>query len=220
MESVGITDVAIVGDTRFDRVLQIKAASKTLPLLEAFKQGHKVFVAGSSWSPDEEIFIKFFNRHPDWRLVFAPHVIDEEHLRQIESRLLRPAVRYTQATIESAAKAQVLIVDCFGLLSSIYHCGEVAYVGGGFGVGIHNVLEAAVWGVPVFFGPNNQRFREAQGLKANGGGFEITCYEDFANAMEAFFADKPLLEKAGEAAGRYVQGLAGASQKILDRVSL
>lgn len=220
LESVGITDVDVVGDTRFDRVLQIKAASKTLPLLEAFKQGHKVFVAGSSWSPDEEIFIKFFNRHPDWKLVIAPHVIDEEHLRQIESRLLRPAVRYTQATIESAAEAQVLIVDCFGLLSSIYHYGEVAYVGGGFGVGIHNVLEAAVWGVPVFFGPNNQRFREAQGLKANGGGFEITCYEDFANAMEAFFADKPLLEKAGEAAGRFVQGLAGASQKILDRVSL
>ena len=220
LESVGITDVDVVGDTRFDRVLQIKAASKTLPLLEAFKQGGKVFVAGSSWLPDEEIFVKFFNNHPDWKLVIAPHVISEEHLRQIESRLSRPAVRYTQATIESAAEAQVLIIDCFGLLSSIYHYGEIAYVGGGFGVGIHNVLEAAVWDVPVFFGPNNERFREAQGLKACGGGIEITCYDDFEKAMESFIADKPSLDKAGEAAGRYVQGLAGATQKILDRVCL
>ena len=220
LAKIGINEVTVVGDTRFDRVLQIKEAAKQLPVVEAFTDGHRTFVAGSSWQPDEDIFIPWFNAHKDWKLIIAPHVIGEDHLQQILSKIEGKAVRYTQASAEEVRDAQVLIIDCFGLLSSIYHYGEVAYVGGGFGVGIHNLPEAAVWGVPVFFGPNNQRFREAQGLKANGGGFEITCYEDFANAMEAFFADKPLLEKAGEAAGRYVQGLAGASQKILDRVSL
>lgn len=215
----GINDVDVVGDTRFDRVLQIKAASKQLPVLEAFKNGSKVFVAGSSWQPDEEIFIRFFNERTDWKLIIAPHVIGDDHLRQIMSKLKRKAVRYTQTTPEEAAKADVLIIDCFGLLSSIYSYGEVAYVGGGFGVGIHNVLEAAVWGVPVFFGPNNQRFREAQGLKKSGGGKEITSFEDFDTAMSAFISKPDTIEEAGKAAGEYVKSLAGATDKIMNAIS-
>lgn len=215
----GIDAVDVVGDTRFDRVLQIKAASKRLPVVEAFKNGAKVFVAGSSWQPDEEIFIRFFNDHPDWKLVIAPHVISEDHLRQIMSRLKRKVVRYTMTDAVEAADADVLIIDCFGLLSSIYRYGEVAYVGGGFGVGIHNVLEAAVWEVPVFFGPNNKRFREAQGLKRSGGGFEITSYEEFEQAMSAFISQPDTISRAGKAAGEYVQSLSGATDKIMDAIN-
>ena len=222
LAKIGITAVSVVGDTRFDRVLQIKEAAKQLPLVEAFTNGApNVFVAGSSWPPDEEIFIKYFNAHKDWKLIIAPHVIGEDHLKQIE-RLLegRRIVRYTEAEKTNAlGDAEVLIINCFGLLSSIYHYGNVAYVGGGFGVGIHNLLEAAVWDVPVFFGPNNQKFQEAQGLKKSGG-FEINNYEEFAAQMDRFAADKAYLKEQGQKAGQFVQGLSGATQKVLANVKL
>ena len=215
LAKIGITEVTISGDTRFDRVLQIKEQSKHLPLVEAFKQDHKVFVAGSSWPPDEEIFIRFFNEHPEWKLIIAPHVIGNDHLQQILSRPNRKTVRYTEATPETAAEAQCMIIDCFGLLSSIYHYGEVAYVGGGGGVGIQNVLEAAVWNVPVFFGPNNKRFQEAQQLLASGGGIEITNYSSFATAMQRFMDDDKWLEQCGSKAGDYVKSMAGATDIVL-----
>jgi 3-deoxy-D-manno-octulosonic-acid transferase len=219
---IGITSVSIVGDTRFDRVLQIKEASKQLPLVEAFKQDVKVFVAGSSWQPDEEIFIKYFNEHKDWKLIIAPHVIGEDHLIQIEKLLEgRKVVRYSsldgQDCQDRLADADALIIDCFGLLSSIYHYGDVAYVGGGFGVGIHNLLEAAVWEVPVFFGPNNERFQEAQALK-KGGGFEISNYEDFEKQMDRFMADEDFLKVQGQLAGLYVKEKAGATSQVLSSV--
>lgn len=215
LAKIGITDVTISGDTRFDRVLQIMEQSKHLPIVEAFKQDHHVFVAGSSWPPDEDIFIRFFNEHPEWKIIIAPHVIGNDHLQQILSKLNRKTVRYTEATPETAAEAQCLIIDCFGLLSSIYHYGEVAYVGGGFGVGIHNVLEAAVWNVPVFFGPNNKRFQEAQQLLASGGGFEITDYDSFASAMKRFMSDSEWLKQCGDKAGEYVKSKAGATNIVL-----
>jgi 3-deoxy-D-manno-octulosonic-acid transferase len=179
-----------------------------------------VFVAGSSWPPDEEIFIKYFNQHPEWKLIIAPHVIGEDHLRQIEKLLEgRKVVRYTKISensenSESSENADVLIIDCFGLLSSIYRYGDVAYVGGGFGVGIHNLLEAAVWSVPVFFGPNNQKFQEAQGLKQSGG-LEITDYESFASKMDRLAKDVDYLKAQGEQAGRFVESLSGATEKVL-----
>ena len=223
LAKIGITNVSIVGDTRFDRVLQIKEAAKQLPIVEAFKQDAKVFVAGSSWLPDEEIFIKYFNTRRDWKLIIAPHVIGEDHLKQIE-RLLesRKVVRYSEFSENSVYSerlkdAEVLIIDCFGLLSSIYHYGDVAYVGGGFGVGIHNLLEAAVWDVPVFFGPNNERFQEAQALKQSGG-FEISCYEDFEQQMNRFIDDETYLKAQGQLAGQYVKGKAGATWQVLSSV--
>jgi 3-deoxy-D-manno-octulosonic-acid transferase len=216
LAKLGITDVDVVGDTRFDRVLQIKEAAKQLPIVEAFKQDYKVFVAGSSWPPDEDIFIRFFNEHKDWKLIIGPHVIGEDHLQHILSKLDRKTVRYTQTTAEEAASADCLIIDCFGLLSSIYHYGEVAYVGGGFGVGIHNVLEAAVWDVPVIFGPNNHRFQEARGLIAAGGGFEINNDEDFVNVMTRLMSDQTALTEAGTKAGTFVMSLSGATDKVLE----
>ena len=202
-------------------MLQIKEAAKQLPVVEAFvKDAPHVFVAGSSWPPDEEIFIKYFNEHKDWKLIIAPHVIGEDHLKQIEKLLEgRNVVRYTDATEEKVKDAEVLIINCFGLLSSIYHYGDVAYVGGGFGVGIHNLLEAAVWDVPVFFGPNNQKFQEAQGLKKCGG-FEIHNYEEFAAQVNMFASDKAYLDEQGHKAGYFVKGQAGATKKVLGAVDL
>ncbi|MCH4018514.1 MAG: 3-deoxy-D-manno-octulosonic acid transferase [Prevotella sp.] len=215
---IGIKDVDIVGDTRFDRVLQIKEAAKPFPVVEAFKKGYKVFVAGSSWPPDEDIFIRFFNEHRDWRLVIAPHVISHDHLEHIQSKLDRRTVYYTETTPEEASRAECLIVNCFGLLSGIYRYADVSYIGGGFGVGIHNTLEAGVWNVPVIFGPNNKKFREAQGLLRSGGGFEIHSYEDFEHVMNTFLADQSALKRAGEAAGAFVKSLAGATQRVFDYV--
>ena len=218
LESIGIQNITVVGDTRFDRVLQIKEAAKQLPVIDAFKEGHQVFVAGSSWPPDEDIFIRYFNEHPDWRLIIAPHVIGTDHLRQIQSKLKRKTLLYTEATPETARQADCIIINCFGLLSSIYRYGEVAYVGGGFGVGIHNVLEAAVWGMPVIFGPNNRRFQEAQGLLAAEGGFEIQHEEDFRRLMDKLRTDKDFLLQAGKQAGAFVEEKTGATAKVLDHV--
>ena len=220
LESLGLHNSTVVGDTRFDRVLQIKSAARQLPIAEAFSKGHKVFVAGSSWPPDEEVFISFFNTHPAWRLIIAPHVIGAEHLRQIHSLLNMPTVHYTDTTPEEASEARCLIINCFGLLSSIYQYGQVAYVGGGFGVGIHNVLEAAVWDMPVIFGPNNKRFQEAQGLLACGGGFEIDGYELFDELMARFDTNAAFLLQSSQWAGTFVKGQSGATAKVLEAVEL
>ena len=222
LAKLGITDVDVVGDTRFDRVLQIKEASKQLPIVEQFTaHAQKVFVAGSSWLPDEDIFIKYFDIHKDWKLIIAPHVISDEHLSQIFELLKgRRVVRYTEATEKNVKDAEVLIIDCFGLLSSIYHYGTVSYVGGGFGVGIHNVLEAAVWDIPVVFGPNNKHFQEAQGLMLVQGGFEINDYQSFRDLMMRFETDASFLQNAGENAGAFVKSRAGATAKVMENVSL
>ena len=222
LAKLGITDVDVVGDTRFDRVLQIKEASKQLPIVEQFTaHAQKVFVAGSSWLPDEEIFIRYFDIHKDWKVIIAPHVISDEHLSQIFELLKgRRVVRYTEATEENVKDAEVLIIDCFGLLSSIYHYGTVSYVGGGFGVGIHNVLEAAVWDIPVVFGPNNKHFQEAQGLMLVQGGFEISDYQSFRDLMMRFETDAFFLQNAGENAGAFVKSRAGATAKVMENVSL
>lgn len=272
LKGIGIDEATVVGDTRFDRVLQIKEQSKKLPIVEAFKgingkgdackndlsedaykrdlskdackgdlskdackgnlsedackkdlsengcKGCKVFVAGSSWQPDEDIFIRFFNDHPDWKLIIAPHVIGEDHLAYILDKLQMKAVRYTQATEQSAAEARCLIIDCFGLLSTIYRYGEIAYVGGGFGVGIHNVPEAAVWGVPVLFGPNNKRFQEAQDLLACKGSFEVTDYDSFNTIISRLISDDKFRHQCGEASANYVKSRSGATDIIMKSV--
>lgn len=222
LKSIGIDCVSVTGDTRFDRVLQIRDAGKSLPIVENFVGGTAedrphVFIAGSSWPPDEDIFIKYFNEHREWKLIIAPHVIGDDHMKQILGKLERKTVRYTEATTENVVGAECLIIDCFGLLSSIYRYADVTYVGGGFGVGIHNVLEAAVWGKPVIFGPNNKNFQEAQGLLKAGGGFEITSYDDFVGVMRKL-ADDKALEQSRERAGGFVESLAGATRQIMKEV--
>ena len=224
LATIGLRNVTITGDTRFDRVLDIRHAAKDLPVVEQFvKGGRNVFIAGSSWEADEAIYIPYFARHKDWRLIIAPHVIGGHHLQSIEKLLDAHGFThlcYTECERNGGScgaqlsTADALIVDCFGKLSSIYRYATVALVGGGFGAGIHNVPEAAVYGVPVVFGPNNRKFREAQALLRCGGSFEFSDAESFAQMMDKLLADRTFLAAAGQKAGTYIQSNAGAAEKV------
>ena len=215
LAAIGVTAVTVVGDTRLDRVIDIKNAAKPLPLVERFAGCWRVLVAGSSWPPDEDVLLSWFNANSDVKLVLAPHVVSEAHLSQIEQSLTRPFVRYSAATPKSVAEADCLIIDCYGLLSSIYRYATIAYVGGGFGVGIHNVPEAAVYGIPVIIGPNNQRFREARALISCGGCFEIDSKAAFAQVMDRLLSDRDALNLAGKSAANYINTHAGATALIM-----
>ena len=222
LKRLDIDCATVVGDTRMDRVLQIRQTAKSLPRCEAFCQevsaNSHIIVAGSSWQPDEDILIDYFNNHSEQRLILAPHVVSEQHLAEIESKLRRPSVRYSKATAETAAQAHCLIIDCYGLLSSIYRYATVAYVGGGFGAGIHNVPEAAVYGVPVIIGPNNQRFREARELIKEGGCFEIRNSQDYISIITHLTTDTPFLQHASQTSHDYICANAGAVDKIYNSI--
>lgn len=226
LRTIGVQDnVTIVGDTRFDRVIDIRNNARPLPLVEQFTRAKEdsnaapfVLVAGSSWQPDEDILLDYVNRHPDLRLVIAPHVVNDAHIQEIEQKLTTPALRYSQATLENVDDYRVLIIDGYGLLSSIYRYATVAYVGGGFGVGIHNVPEAAVYGIPVIIGPNHQRFAEAVALIANRGCKSIENAEDFSAIMDDFLENPAHIAQAGSAAGRYIHQNAGATPVIYQHV--
>lgn len=225
LRSIGVTDnVTIVGDTRFDRVIDIRNIAKSLPIVEQFSQAQDgapqpfVLVAGSSWQPDEDILLDYVNHHPEIRLVIAPHVVNEAHIQEIEQKLTTPALRYSKATPQNVQNYRVLIIDGYGLLSSIYRYATVAYVGGGFGVGIHNVPEAAVYGIPVIIGPNHQRFAEAVALMENGGCKSIENAEDFTAIMDDFLENPSHITAAGSAAGHYINQNAGATPVIYQYV--
>lgn len=213
LESVGIYTAKVCGDTRFDRVIEIAGQRNPLPIVEAFKNGQRLIIAGSSWAKDEDLLIEYQQNHPGTKLLIAPHEIHESHLIEIESKLKNGFVRYSQATDDTAV-ANYLIIDNFGLLSSVYQYADIAYIGGGFGIGIHNVLEAAVYGIPVVWGPNYQRFAEARGLIACGGGFSVSDYSELEKTFDALLIDKT----AGQKAGDFVQSHKGATEMILNAI--
>ncbi len=212
LQSIGINTAQVCGDTRFDRVIEIAKQRKPLPIVEAFKNGQKLIIAGSSWAKDEDLLIEYQQKHPDIKLLFAPHEIHESHLSEIEAKLQGGFVRYSQANKNDVATANYLIIDNFGLLSSIYQYADIAYIGGGFGVGIHNVLEAAVYAIPVVWGPNYQRFVEARGLIACGGGFSISNYTELENIFNSAY------KVTGQKAGEFVQSHKGATDMILNAI--
>lgn len=219
LHSIGFDNVTKVGDTRFDRVADIASNAKELPIVQLFKSDKKVLVAGSSWPNDEEILLSYFNQNKDIKLIIAPHEIHEEHLQSIISQLKRPYIRYSQATIENVKEADCLIIDCFGLLSSIYRYGKIAYIGGGFGVGIHNILEAAVYGIPVIFGPNFRKFQEAVDLQQKGGAFVIENYESFSQIMSEFLEENSsLYSSACKVSNDYSQANKGATSKVVNAI--
>ena len=227
LKEFGITNVTVTGDTRFDRVLDVRNQAREFSPVELFvceggKEKRLTLVAGSSWPQDEEILIPYFNEHLEMKLIIAPHEIHREHLMYIESLLKRPSVRLSDVFHDQslAEGKDCLIVDSFGLLSSIYRYGTIAYIGGGFGAGIHNTLEAAVYGIPVLFGPKYHKFKEAKDLIKVGGGFSVSDKQSFCEKMEELLTYHEVLEAAGESAGQFVNGNAGATDKILRIIKL
>ena len=217
-----ITNVSICGDTRFDRVLEIQRQARLLSILEEFVGDIEqlVVVAGSSWPQDEDVFLPFFNEHANMKLIIAPHEIHREHLVDIESKLKRPSIRLSETNEQTVSGKDCLIIDSYGLLSSIYRYGNIAYIGGGFGKGIHNILEAAVYGIPVLFGPNYRKFREAKELIIAGGGFSFDNEDSFRSLMEKMTADPEFRRSTGRLVADYVQQNSGVTEKILKELPL
>lgn len=225
LEGIHVTNVKVCGDTRFDRVIDIKKQAKQLPLAEAFAakaatENEKIMVAGSTWPKDEDLLFQYFNITADLKLIIAPHEIDEAHLKYIESTLRRPYIRYSQAIQENVCDYDCLIIDSFGLLSSLYRYGQIAYVGGGFGVGIHNILEAAVYSIPVVFGTNFKKFREAQQLIECGGAYSVSDYQSLRSLLDEFIQYQDTLKVVGSNAGKYVESNTGVVDKVLDVLQL
>jgi 3-deoxy-D-manno-octulosonic-acid transferase len=212
LETYGVKSVVVAGDTRFDRVIEVKEQAKDLPVVERFVSGdEKVIVAGSTWPKDEMLLAQYIKDRPDVKLVLVPHEIDEAHLHKIFQCFEGRYIRYTEAVENKLQDCRVLLVDTIGVLSSIYRYGDVAYVGGGFGVGIHNTLEAAVYGMPVVFGPAWQKFREAHGLLNAGAALTAGNYREFAQAMDSALAQQA---EMGRCAAAYVNSERGATKKI------
>ena len=216
LHGIGIDNVTVCGDTRLDRVLQIKAQAKEFPEIAAMTSGDKLtLVVGSSWQPDEDIVIPYFNSHPEMKLIIAPHEFDESRLEAMMARIKRPVARYTKLDqAGDPSQLDCMIIDCFGILSSLYRYGAIAYVGGGFGSGIHNVPEAAVYGIPVIFGPKHEKFREAVELNACGGGFAIGNAQQCHSVLDKLLSDPQALKQAGQAASQYITSHTGATERI------
>lgn len=223
LSKLSVANTTIAGDTRFDRVTEIAAAAKDIPMIATFTVDNKMLVAGSTWKADEDVLIPALKKHFDagWHMIIAPHEISEDRLRSIENALegigLRaPAVmRFSQAAIHMPRGLKVLIVDNIGMLSSLYRYGSVAYIGGGFGKSIHNTLEAAVYGIPVVFGPAYGKFNEALGLIDCHGGFGVHSKDELETIIDSLLSDDNRRVAAGKNAGEYVTKNTGATEKIL-----
>ena len=217
LHEIGFDNVTIAGDTRFDRVAAIAQAAKKIDIVERFKGDSRLFVAGSTWGPDEEILLPLINENRDIKFVVAPHEMDESRIERLMREVEGGAVRYTQLP-SNFADSQVLVLDTVGLLSRVYGSAEWAYIGGGFGVGIHNILEAAVYGMPVAFGPKYRKFKEACDLKELG----VGCSVKSAEELKAWFAelktDADYLARLSAIAKVYVGQYKGVTEKIATRI--
>ncbi|MDR0754591.1 MAG: 3-deoxy-D-manno-octulosonic acid transferase [Prevotellaceae bacterium] len=214
LKSIDVYKVTVAGDTRFDRVNNIARQSKNIPLIEKFIDGKNVIVAGSTWAVDEDLLLKYFSENKNIKLIIAPHEIHDSHITEISSKLKYPHLRYSQLTENNAANADCIIIDCFGILSSVYRYADIAYIGGGFGAGIHNTLEAAVYGIPVVWGPNYMKFKEARELIACGGGFSVSDYSSLKNVFYNLTVNSDIGKKVAE----YVEQNLGATEKILKSI--
>ena len=219
LANLGFDNVIVSGDTRFDRVADIARAARHLPLIEAFRGDRRLFVAGSTWGPDEELLIRLINDNPTVKFIVAPHEMDEQRIGRLLGAVRGGALRYTQAAAdETVARElpakQLLVIDTVGLLSSIYGYAAWSYIGGGFGVGIHNTLEAATFGLPIAFGPNYRKFKEACDLVTLGAATPITSGEELAAWFAPLLNDETARERAGRAAREYTRNHQGATEMI------
>ncbi len=223
LQKNGVENVTVCGDTRFDRVLAIAQKATAIAEVERFcaqQPNAPTLVAGSTWPPDEDLLAQYMRSNPSLRLIIAPHEVHEAHIKSVEDKLaFAGVVRYSQLHDSPnnmpASAPRVLIIDTIGLLSAIYRYGQIAYIGGGFGVGIHNTLEAAVYGMPVLFGPNHKRFNEALGLIAAGGATGIANANELKHSLDALLANHNKLEQSAKAAANYVQSMSGATTAIM-----
>lgn len=217
LHSISVHNAIVAGDTRFDRVRQIAASTHEIPVAARFKGDHLCIVAGSTWPGDEDLLIRYINSCDETvKFILAPHEIHEEHIRRIIPQLKRPFVRYSEAKDNTVPDKQVLIIDNIGLLSSLYRYGDVAYIGGGFGKGIHNILEAATFGLPVLFGPNYEKFNEAVELTGLGGAVSVAGMEELKTRLNHWLSDKADRLRAGMVSKEFVHRKAGATSAILN----
>ena len=216
LEGIGIRQVSVAGDTRIDRVIQIAAQAKAIPLAAQFKAGQPLLVIGSAWPGDLNLLVPFINRFSGpLKVILAPHEITEHNIRQIEKTLHKRTVRYSSASETTVSEADVLVIDNIGMLGSLYQYGDFAYIGGGFIDGIHNILEPAVFGMPVFFGPNYRKFQEAHDLIGLRAAFPVKDTPEFAAAFGRFHADTVLRRQAAQTSRDYIRQNAGATGKIV-----
>jgi 3-deoxy-D-manno-octulosonic-acid transferase len=221
LKTYGIDSVTVSGDTRFDRVQKIVAGAPAVPFVEQFRGDSLLLVGGSTWPSDEELLIRYYQEtDTSLKLLLAPHEVHRQNIRRILSRFRPEEVMvWSEVVDEDPAQARVLIIDTIGMLSSLYGYGKLAYVGGGFGKGIHNILEAATYGIPVVFGPRHQKFREANDLIEKGGAFSVQDFASFKKRMDSFLTEPRQMDEAGAIAGSYVKSHAGATRRILSKIS-
>ncbi len=219
LEKAGIHHYEIAGDTRFDRVISIAEQGSAVPGIKSFKGDALLLVAGSTWPADEEVLLSIMKQNPGLKTIIAPHEIHPERIREIKERFsaFRP-LPYSTYEKESSKTGDVLIIDSIGLLSRLYRYADAAYVGGGFGAGIHNLAEAAVYGVPVMFGPNHKRFREATELLETGGGFTFSNRKEAVEIAHKLFNDPLFREAAGKKAADYIYKNKGATQSVVEKI--
>jgi len=220
LKKIGLVNTTVTGDTRFDRVAEISKNVKEDDLVDTFCEGMKVLIGGSTWEEDEKMIADIAEKYSGrMRFIIAPHEVDENVISALLQRFQsHHPLLYSQASHGNIHSAGVLIIDSVGKLSSIYQYASFAFIGGGFGKGIHNVLEAAVFGMPVFFGPNHKRFRESVELVEAGGGFSVHSTEEFQNLLADLFNDQARLAMVSEAACTYVLSRTGATEKITEEL--
>jgi 3-deoxy-D-manno-octulosonic-acid transferase len=219
LSGIGLENITMAGDTRFDRVVQIAGTARKIPELEQFRGNEKIFLAGSSWKPDEEIIADYINLSPhNMKWVFAPHEINKANIDRLERLVKVKCVRFSEFS-EVSADARVLIMDNIGMLSSAYSYAYIAAVGGGFGKGIHNILEPACWGIPVVFGPNFDKFREAVDLKKRGGAETFSTLSEFKKILDLWLSDEKCYRSYANEASKYIKENTGATGIIIRKLT-
>jgi len=218
LHGVGIKHVTKAGDTRFDRVAEIARNGKSIPLVEKLKGNSLLVVAGSTWKPDEELLVQYIHSHPETKFIIAPHETKKANIERLISLLKTPVICYTEASEESVMNKQVMIVDTIGILSSIYKYADLSYIGGGFGVGIHNTLEAAIFGMPIVFGPNYLKFKEATTMIDRGIAFPVNDSSSLNSILDQLLSDNEKRNLIASQCTHFTNQNLGATQIILNKV--
>lgn len=222
LATIDIDNASISGDTRFDRVWENAQTAEALPVIEVFKAGQKIFIAGSTWSPDEDLVVNLIPLYPEWKFIITPHEISKEKISSLLQKLpAEKTICYSKIVSypNILQQKQVLVIDNIGLLSRLYQYGNIAYIGGGFGTGIHNTLEAAAFGLPVIFGPVYQKFKEAVDLIELNAGFYVVNEASLQAIVSKLITDESFFRQASTRAKNYTQQNTGATKKIMDYIN-